>query len=95
MINLLTRTHAGSLKRSDARGIHLPRRFVLGPKKMFSYTPIFQLVGATPGHTAMAEMFIRVDGKDMEPGLWRLRVSRRGRGVWPGRSGLIRPADWI
>lgn len=52
-------------------------RFLLGPKGLYPYQPIFQLVGSMPGHTAMAEMFIRVPGDQLVPGLWRLRVSTR------------------
>lgn len=52
----------------------LVEMYVLGPKKMFPYNPIFQLVGSIPGHTAMAEMFVRVNKQDLIPGLWRVRI---------------------
>lgn len=43
---------------------------------MFSYKMIFRLVGEETGNTAMSESFIRVRGLDLEPGSWRIRVSK-------------------
>ncbi|KAI8475355.1 MAG: hypothetical protein J3K34DRAFT_61406 [Monoraphidium minutum] len=55
----------------------LVEMYLVGPERIYAYNPIFQLVGSIPGHTAMAEMFIRVAGAELVPGEWRLRITSK------------------
>lgn len=87
-------TRAPSPTRSRPRRPSVTR-YAIGPKKLFSFNPLFQLVGAMPGSTAMAEMFVRIPPKDLTPGSWRILVRRRrGRAGRP-RRGALRPCGCL